>query len=266
MVRIVRLTVPTADAEIAADRLWALGAPAVGEEAGPDGGVVLVTELVGPARAELQALSAGWRLDVVDVDADAALDAWRAHAGAVEAGRIVVVPAWQPPPAGASGVVVTVDPGRAFGFAHATTRLCLRAIDRLVGPGTTVLDVGSGSGVLAVAAARLGARVDAVDTDPVAVDATRANARRNDVRVRVALGSTEAVDGPYDVVVANLLAPALVDRAADLDRLAAGPLVVSGLLAGRYAHVVDAIGRPVVRVDEDDGWVALQLERGTGVR
>jgi ribosomal protein L11 methyltransferase len=159
---------------------------------------------------------------------------------------------------------VEIDPGRAFGSgAHTTTRLVLeRLVERSP---VTVLDVGCGSGVLAVVAARLGAaRVDAIDIDPAAKEATASNAARNAVHVNVRDESLDALDGPYDLVLANLLAPVLVAHAPDLVRLVApgGRLVVSGVLVDRWAHVAAAT-KPlrVERVDELEGWAALTLAR-----
>ena len=114
--------------------------------------------------------------------------------------------------------MVLIDPGRAFGSgSHPSTLLALAALEALVLPGSTVLDVGCGSGVLAVAAARLGAgRVVAIDIDPAAHEATLDNAARNGVAVEVSATPLGEVAGRFDVVVANLLAPTLVELAAPL--------------------------------------------------
>jgi ribosomal protein L11 methyltransferase len=131
--------------------------------------------------------------DVVEVEdvADGWEDAWRGFHHGVQVGRIWVGPPWEAPPADALAVVI--DPGRAFGTgAHATTRLCLELLQG-VEP-TSLLDVGCGSGVLSVAAAKLGfAPVTAVDIDEVALEVTRANAAANDVEVDVAteLGTSQ---------------------------------------------------------------------------
>ncbi|MCS7293798.1 MAG: 50S ribosomal protein L11 methyltransferase [Chloroflexota bacterium] len=165
---------------------------------------------------------------------------WREFFGVVRTGSpVTVVPTWVEHTPAPGEVVIRLDPGQAFGTGHhETTRLCLAALAAAVRPGCRVLDVGTGSGILAIAAAKLGARsVDACDIDPVAVDVARANADANGVAdaVRVVLGSlAAAADGAYEVAVANInteadvaLAPAL---AAALTP--GGVAIVSGFLAG----------------------------------
>jgi ribosomal protein L11 methyltransferase len=135
----------------------------------------------------------------------------------------------------------------------------------LVQPGCSVLDVGCGSGVLAVGACVFGAgHAVGVDIAPAAVPVTIANAQANWVADRVEVSTTDLADveGSYDVVLANILAPTLVALAADLRRVVApgGALVVSGILASAHAHVLAALLplRPVA-TDELDGWVAVTL-------
>ena len=175
-----------------------------------------------------------------------------------------IVPTWSDVPAGAKQVI-RLDPGRAFGTGtHPTTRMCLRWIAE---HGTTTgtawpraLDYGCGSGVLAIAAATFGAvAIDAVDIDPAAVEATAANAHANGVAVRCALPD-DAV-GPYDLIVANILAAPLTLLAPMLARRLAdgGSLVLSGILA-RQADELRAAYRPWIGLDvgaEDDGWALM---------
>ena len=180
-------------------------------------------------------------------------DGWRAFHRPVRVGGLWIGPPWEQPEAGEPTVVI--DPGRAFGTgAHATTRLCVELLARC--RRGALLDVGCGSGVLAIAAARLGFEpVWAVDNDPVAVETTIANARANGVAITASfLDGEQEILPPVDVVVANvLLAP--VERI--LVRARAGIAITSGYLVtdvprpGRW--------RPVERL-ERDGWAADRFE------
>jgi ribosomal protein L11 methyltransferase len=167
-----------------------------------------------------------------------------------------------------------IEPGRAFGTGgHATTRGCLELLERalLSSPARHALDVGTGSGILAIAAALLGVpEVRALDLDADAVAATAENAERNGVaaRVRVECRALEDWTGPpADLVLANLLGAAHVARAGELGRsaTAAGRLVAGGLLAHEVPAVVGAYvpeGFRLAEVAEHDGWASLLLARG----
>lgn len=268
---LVEVTVAGPEADLASGLLWDAEVSAVAERRLTDGTVVLTVALpAGGIEAVAGALGGRWPL-VVRAVADDGLDAWRRWARVVPVGdRLVIRPPWVEWAARPGDVVVDIDPGRAFGHgAHPSTQLCLAEIDRRAAAGATawrVLDVGCGSGVLAVAAAKLGAEVVAVDVDPAAITATRANAAANGVASLVSVSSppvAEAV-GRFDLVVANLGAAALVDMASDLvARLAArSELVVSGLLVDRWRPVADAFAAldlGLSAVEALDGWVALLL-------
>jgi ribosomal protein L11 methyltransferase len=176
--------------------------------------------------------------------------------------RLWIVPSWLEPP-GSRAAVVRLDPGMAFGTGtHPSTRLALRFLARVLRGGERVLDYGCGSGILAIAAAKLGAAaVDAVDLDPLALKTTGDNARANEVVVRVS--TPEALlPGDYDVVVANilanpliLLAPVLAARVRTRGRIA-----LSGLLAAQ-AQDVAAAYRPAFDLEvsvTEEGWVLLE--------
>jgi ribosomal protein L11 methyltransferase len=143
--------------------------------------------------------------------------------------------------------------------------LSLRALRRLVTADLDVIDVGSGTGVIAVTAALLQQRpVRAIDVASAAVEATSDNARRNGVGHRVLVDATDLcdIDDDYDVVVANILAPVLVRLADDLRRVTrlGGRLVISGVLTSSHQHVLDALApMEVVRTDELDGWACVEL-------
>lgn len=198
-------------------------------------------------------------------------DAWREHFPVLRIGRrIVIRPTWRRHSRRPNEVMLALDPGQAFGTGlHPTTRLCLVALEKLADGGAVaaerVLDLGSGSGILSIAAAKLGARaVLALDTDPLAVEATAANARRNRVQsvVGARAGTLPTGDRPFDVVLANLVASVLVALAGGIaaELAPGGRLVASGIFADREADVARALetaGLQIVdRLVEGD-WVAL---------
>lgn len=171
-------------------------------------------------------------------------------------------------------VVLALDPGRAFGSGlHPTTRLCLRRLERWSDEGRVagarVLDVGSGSGILAIAAARMGAaRVVALDTDALAVEATRSNARRNRVarRVRVRQGTLPSGEAAFGLVTANLVWSLLIEMAPGLAAELAwgGRLVAGGISAEREAEVGQTLrgaGLITLGSEHQDDWVAVEAER-----
>lgn len=265
MAEAAEVHVAATDVDLVSGLLWGAGVTAVSEEERADGTWTLRTDVPEGGVAALQA-AVGERWHVAVAAVDDGLDAWREHARVARAGRVVVHPPWVPlGPVAAGEVVVEVDPGPSFGHgAHPTTRLCLAALDRLVGPGAAVLDVGCGSGVLAVAAVRLGAgRAVGVDIDAAAVAATRANAERNGVADRVDARLAPApADATFDVVVANIGAAALRDLAPALVAAVApgGALVLSGLLDPPPADLAAAFAPLTVTADDRlENWTALTL-------
>lgn len=271
------LTVPAGEVELASDALWALGVVAIEERAvdgSPDTGtedhlVELWTSLGADPHAvtsAAEAFPARWRWHTVPVD-PAVADTWRAHAVPtwVDAG-LVVVPSWQEADIAADVLRVDIDPGAAFGLGdHPTTVLTLRQLHAVSWPEATVLDVGCGSGVLSVVAALLGSPyVQAIDISPAAVEATVENAARNGVTAVIAASTTPLADvtEAFDIVLANVLAPVLVDMAPDLRRVTApgGALVISGVLDDGHDHVVAALApMHVVDTMTRDGWAAVLL-------
>ena len=182
---------------------------------------------------------------------------------AARAGRIVVAPPWDVP-RGANDVVVVIDPSTGFGTGHhPTTRFCLEILQDVVPAGKRVIDVGTGSGVLAIAASKLGAReVIAIDHDPDALRNARDNVQRNDVRVDVVEADLTAVSlSAGDVVLANLTAAVLVRFADGLKALVAsdGLLIASGFGPGDLPAVAEALGGCVSKRLEEGDWAAAAI-------
>ncbi len=176
-------------------------------------------------------------------------------------GRLWIVPSWHTAP-DPDAIVLVLDPGMAFGTgSHPTTRLCLEWLERTVTPGISLLDYGCGSGILAIAAARLGARdVLGVDIDPQAVSAAKSNAERNEVSARFADSAGEIKD-QFDIVVANILsnplkalAPAICSHVRP-----GGSLALSGILAEQTEDLIAAYASwiPLTVADTREGWVCL---------
>ena len=164
------------------------------------------------------------------------------------------------------GISIVIAPSMGFGTGHhATTRLCLAALQTIDLDGKTVLDVGTGSGVLAIAADRLGAaRAVGIDIDPDAIQSANENLLLNTEaqRVSFAVGDLNVVNpGTADVVIGNLSGALLVRSASTLLAAArgGGVVIVSGLQAHERERVRDALASPVVWEREDDGWLALIL-------
>ena len=175
--------------------------------------------------------------------------------------RLWIVPSWHEAP-DPEAIVLVLDPGMAFGTgSHPTTRLCLEWLERSVTPNVSLLDYGCGSGILAIAAARLGAgEVLGVDIDPQAVSAAADNAERNQVSARFE-DSTKDIGGQFDIVVANILsnplkalAPAICSHVRP-----GGKLALSGILAEQAEELIEAYA-PYLALsiaDTRDGWVCL---------
>ena len=212
---------PVHELELAADALWSLGAVAVEERDGE-----LWTSLGDDEPWVAAAMPTIWPYRFVYLD-DAAADTWRQFALPTRISpTLVTVPAWVPYEAAVGEHVVTIEPGATFGMGdHPTTVLSLRAVEGLVRDGDMVLDVGCGSGVLAIAALLIGAeRAVGIDINPASVEVSRANASANGVADRLEVSNAPLIEvadnhGPdFDLVVANILAPALIELAVDLKR------------------------------------------------
>jgi ribosomal protein L11 methyltransferase len=258
--RTLTLEVERAAAEAFSDALLEAGAQSVALEAGRVSAILGLdenAESVVAAAAQAAGIEKP-RFTTQQLDDQDWVRASQAQFAPLSIGaRLWIGPSWHQAPAGR--IAIRIDPGLAFGTgSHPSTKLVLGFLERTIAGGERVLDYGCGSGILAIAAAKLGAaHVDAVDLDPQAVETTRANAAAN----RVALNSTlpDALpDADYDIVVSNILAQPLI--------------VLAPLLAQRGARIVlsgilDAQGPEVARAYEpwfdmaltasDEGWALL---------
>ena len=189
---------------------------------------------------------------------------WRQHFTPTRIGRrLVIKPTWEPFSPEPDDLVIELDPGMAFGTGtHPTTRLCLEALEKLGSPGD-VLDVGTGSGILAMAAAKLGAgRVVGTDIDPDAVEVARENCAMNGVTVELVTTPLADIPGRFGVVLANILAEDLVRMAADLTAKVApgGALILSGILVERESYVIAGFastGLALVDTSREGEWSCL---------
>ncbi len=186
------------------------------------------------------------------------IQAYRDSIQPIEAGRFYVHPEWYPPKEGRINILI--NPALAFGSGHhATTFTCLEAIGEQVRPDQRVLDVGCGSGILALAARKLGAQVELCDVDPLSVESASANfALNGETYEKIWKGSVHQAEGEYDVVIANIIADVLRALAPQLKRTLkpGGRLILSGILDTKESIVADAFEDLILlERKQKDEWV-----------
>ena len=273
---VVVRTTPT-EVEFVSDLLWSLGVVAIEEHWDPDGIVRLQTSLGDDIKVVEQAMDSlpvelDWSTVIVN---DAVANKWREFARPTMIGeRIVIAPVWCDDREVAEvvaslahpdqAIVIPIEPASTFGMGdHPTTMTSLLMIEKYVKPGDVLIDVGCGSGVLGIGALRLGAvRAIGMDINPSCVVVSQENARLNHVddRWTVTTEPVAVIGFPADIVVANILAPALIELSNELKRLTKpdGLLVISGVLTEHYEHVAQAL-MPLQECDriEYGGWAAV---------
>jgi ribosomal protein L11 methyltransferase len=194
--------------------------------------------------------------------------AWKAYFKPARIGkRFLIKPTWEQVDPLPDDIILELDPGMAFGTGtHPTTTLCLKALENIVKPGQKVFDLGTGSGILAIAAAKLGAEVEAVDLDSVAVRVAQENVDLNHVSesVRVLRGDLGTVlSGQAEVVIANIIADIILMLLADLKRILSpeGEFLASGIIEHRACDVEEGMkkaGLEILERVEDSGWILLR--------
>ncbi len=261
------VSIAAGDVDRISGELWAMGTIGI-EEQGNGRHVTLLAGFDDPVSAEAAAITIGGEVELIE--RDAGLDEWRKWAQPFTAGRFWLVPAWLDDPTPQGHQRIELEPGRAFGSgSHVTTRLALRTISALDLDESSTLDMGCGTGVLAIACALSGALVKAVDHDQKAVDSTLDNARRNNVADRI--GAAMAIGPPlhqeFDLITANLLLADLEPIAqAIVDCLGPdGVLITTGHLVEQRDRVRKAIDLPCLDEATEDGWSVLTFGRRGGI-
>lgn len=234
----------------------------------PDENPAQVIELL---RDRLAASDTPYQLEVSGVEQEDWETGWKAYYHAMTLGkRLAIVPSWEE--FDTDRVVIRLDPGMAFGTGtHETTALCLETLDELIVPGDRVLDIGTGSGILAIAALKLGASsAQGIDIDPMCVRTATENAQLNGVddKLEVLIGDlSDKATGTYQMITANIVANAILSLAPHAPALMApgGWFVASGIIDTRRDEVIAGLeqaGLKVVEVKEKRGWVALVCKNG----
>ncbi len=208
------------------------------------------------------------KVQIAEVHEEEWATAWKKYYKPVKvSSSITITPTWEEYEASEDETIIELDPGMAFGTGtHPTTVLCIQALDKVIQGGEKVVDVGTGSGVLSIAAAKLGAqRTLALDLDYVAVESAEQNVALNQVDNTVTVKQNnllEGIEGPFDIVVANILAEVIVrfvqDAAAVLKPN--GIYITSGIIKRKKQEVKDALtsgGFVIEEIVEMDDWVAI---------
>jgi ribosomal protein L11 methyltransferase len=195
-------------------------------------------------------------------------EAWKSYFKPEHIGKIVIKPSWEEYTAVSGELVIELDPGMAFGTGtHPTTRLCLKLLPEVVTGESVLLDLGTGSGILALAAAKLGAsKIVATDIDPLAVRVAKENFTRNKVEEHIQVYESDLLERPlpvkFSLVVANIITNAILEVIPSLSRVLeqGGLFLASGIIEERFPEVKNALERHGFTLEKyitEDGWVGL---------
>lgn len=207
-------------------------------------------------------------LDIAEVQEEDWANSWKAYFKPEKVGnKTVIKPSWEDYLPREGELIIELDPGMAFGTGnHATTALCIRLLEEYMKPGVEVFDVGTGSGVLSILAAKLGARsVQALDYDTVAVEAAQNNISKNNLKDVISVIHSDLLDkalGKADLIIANIVADIIIRLVPDIpDKLKReGIFICSGIIDERKKDVLEVLKKyafDVIEVREDAGWVAI---------
>ncbi len=232
-------------------------------------------ESVAFIRDRMAAARLDGKLEIIGLAEEDWANSWKQYYKPLRVGqRIVIVPRWEEYQPEEGDVLVEIDPGMAFGTGtHETTKLVIGLLEKYISPGQSLLDVGCGSGILAIVAAKLGAGIcRAYDIDPMAVRVANENIEHNRVGDRVVCGRADLLkgvserEGGYDIICANIVADIIIRMAPDVGSFMAddGLLLASGIIAERAGDVVAALGGHGLYVDmrvEENGWCAMAFKK-----
>lgn len=233
-----------------------------------------LSEYIAFIDAKLSSLSISFEKEIEGMEEENWADSWKKYFKPIKLGRVTIVPAWEDYDASEGEVIIKIDPGMAFGTGtHETTRLVMKIMQDVVCGGERVLDVGCGSGILAITASKLGAaECNAYDIDPVAVKVAKENAKIagcDNITVGTSdlLRGVEKKAGGYDLCVANIVADIIIRMLPDIHAYLSfeAPIILSGIVAERENDIKSAAaahGYGVVRIERENDWVAMMIKRG----
>ena len=215
-----------------------------------------------------------YELSLEGLDEEDWSEGWKKYFKPIPLGRLTIVPAWEDYTEAEGEVVIKIDPGMAFGTGtHETTRLVMRLMQKIVNGGECVLDVGCGSGILSIAAARLGAAsCFAYDIDPVAVKVAKENVERDGLSDKIEVGVSDLLSGVklkkggYDVCVANIVADIIIRMLPDIGAYLkpGAPIILSGIVAEREGEVksfAESLGYRIADSAHENDWAALVISK-----